>query len=104
VKAQVLPLESSDNPDVMGEDRKLVIQVRASNRAAQAFYKRLGFVECGRLRAQVIIDGREDDENPDGVLPLTSLATVFAILTASYGGRLSDALAASSSLTMPSSL
>ena len=42
--------------------RKLVIQVRASNLSAQAFYKRLGFVECGRLRAQVMIDGVEDDE------------------------------------------
>ena len=42
--------------------RKLVIQVRASNVHAQTYYKRLGFVECGRLRAQVIIDGREDDE------------------------------------------
>jgi RimJ/RimL family protein N-acetyltransferase len=42
--------------------RKLVIQVRASNASAQAFYQRLGFVECGRLRAQVIIDGGEDDE------------------------------------------
>jgi RimJ/RimL family protein N-acetyltransferase len=42
--------------------RKLVIQVRASNGPAQAFYRRLGFVECGRLRAQVIVDGTEDDE------------------------------------------
>ena len=42
--------------------RKLVIQVRASNVAAQAFYRRHGFVDCGRLRAQVIVDGREDDE------------------------------------------
>lgn len=42
--------------------RKLLIQVRASNRAAQAFYAQLGFVECGRLRAQVMIDGRPDDE------------------------------------------
>jgi RimJ/RimL family protein N-acetyltransferase len=42
--------------------RKLVVQVRASNVSAQAFYQRLGFVECGRLRAQVTIDGREDDE------------------------------------------
>jgi RimJ/RimL family protein N-acetyltransferase len=42
--------------------RKLVIQVRASNLSAQAFYKRLGFVECGRLRGQVMIDGVEDDE------------------------------------------
>ena len=42
--------------------RKFVIQVRASNRPAQAFYTQLGFVECGRLRAQVIVDGTEDDE------------------------------------------
>jgi RimJ/RimL family protein N-acetyltransferase len=42
--------------------RKLVIQVRASNLPAQAFYERLGFVKCGRLRAQVIVDGTEDDE------------------------------------------
>lgn len=42
--------------------RKFVIQVRASNQPAQAFYKQLGFVECGRLRAQVIVDGTEDDE------------------------------------------
>lgn len=42
--------------------RKLAIQVRASNTAAQAFYRRLGFRECGRLTRQVIIDGIEDDE------------------------------------------
>ena len=42
--------------------QKLVIQVRASNVSAQAFYKRLGFVECGRLRAQVIVKGTQDDE------------------------------------------
>ena len=42
--------------------RKLVIHVRASNGSAQSFYKRLGFAECGRLRAQVVIDDREDDE------------------------------------------
>ena len=42
--------------------RKLVIQVRASNAPAQGFYKRLGFIECGRLRGQVIVDDREDDE------------------------------------------
>jgi RimJ/RimL family protein N-acetyltransferase len=42
--------------------RKFVIQVRASNLPAQAFYKQLGFVECGRLRAQVIVDRTEDDE------------------------------------------
>jgi RimJ/RimL family protein N-acetyltransferase len=42
--------------------RKLVIQVRASNVSAQTFYRRLGFIECGRLHAQVVIDGGEDDE------------------------------------------
>ena len=42
--------------------RKLAIQVRASNNAAQAFYRRLGFQECGRLTRQVMIDGVEDDE------------------------------------------
>jgi ribosomal protein S18 acetylase RimI-like enzyme len=42
--------------------RKLAIQVRASNTAAQAFYRRLGFHACGRLTRQVIIDGFEDDE------------------------------------------
>ena len=42
--------------------QKLVIQVRASNLPAQGFYKRLGFVECGRLRAQVIVEGTQDDE------------------------------------------
>jgi len=42
--------------------RKLVIQVRGTNEAAQAFYRRLGFRECGRLIRQVMIDGAEDDE------------------------------------------
>jgi len=42
--------------------RKLVIQVRGSNAAAQAFYRGLGFQDCGRLSRQVIIDGIEDDE------------------------------------------
>jgi len=42
--------------------RKLAIQVRASNTAAQAFYRSLGFNECGRMKRQVIIDGFEDDE------------------------------------------
>jgi ribosomal protein S18 acetylase RimI-like enzyme len=42
--------------------RKLVIQVRASNTSAQAFYRNLGFRDCGRLARQVIIDGVEDDE------------------------------------------
>ena len=42
--------------------RKLVIQVRASNTSAQYFYKHLGFVQCGMLSRQVMIDGQEDDE------------------------------------------
>jgi phosphinothricin acetyltransferase len=42
--------------------RKLVIQVRNSNLRAQAFYRGLGFRECGRLTRQVVIDGLEDDE------------------------------------------
>lgn len=42
--------------------RKLVIQVRASNSGAMAYYERIGFAHCGRLSAQVIIDGIEDDE------------------------------------------
>ena len=42
--------------------RKFVIQVRASNTSARSFYRHLGFVECGRLSRQVVIDGLEDDE------------------------------------------
>lgn len=42
--------------------RKLVIQVRGANLAAQRFYAQCGFMECGRLRAQVVVDGTEDDE------------------------------------------
>ena len=42
--------------------RKFVIQVRASNAAAQAFYQSLGFQPCGRYARHVIIDGIEDDE------------------------------------------
>ena len=42
--------------------RKLVIQVRATNAAAQAFYRDLGFYECGRLVRQVVIEGVEEDE------------------------------------------
>jgi len=42
--------------------RKLVIQVRASNVAAQTYYGRLGFRTCGRLCEQVVIDGVDDDE------------------------------------------
>lgn len=41
---------------------KLVIQVRASNQLAQAFYRRLRFRECGRFSRQVFIDGAYDDE------------------------------------------
>jgi ribosomal protein S18 acetylase RimI-like enzyme len=41
---------------------KLVIQVRASNGAAQTFYGRLGFRECGRLTRQVRIGGLMEDE------------------------------------------
>ena len=44
------------------EYTKFVIQVRASNASAQAFYRRLGFRECGRLTRQVLIDGQTDDE------------------------------------------
>ena len=44
------------------EYRKLVIQVRGSNIAAQAFYRQLGFKDCGRLARQVTIDGIDDDE------------------------------------------
>ena len=42
--------------------RKLAIQVRGTNARAQAFYRRIGFRECGRLARQVVIDGNEDDE------------------------------------------
>jgi len=42
--------------------QKLVIQVRGSNAAGRHFYRRLGFVECGRLSDQVVIDGHKDDE------------------------------------------
>lgn len=42
--------------------KKLVIQVRASNTGALGFYRGLGFQECGRLTAQVVIDGIADDE------------------------------------------
>jgi len=42
--------------------RKLLIQVRASNTTGQTFYQQLGFMPCGRLTRQVVIDGQEDDE------------------------------------------
>jgi RimJ/RimL family protein N-acetyltransferase len=51
--------------------RKLVIQVRASNASAQAYYRSLGFDECGRLSRQVVIDGAEDDEVLMELLNLT---------------------------------
>ena len=41
---------------------KLAISVRADNRAAQAFYARLGFQPCGRLSQQAFVDGRYVDE------------------------------------------
>jgi ribosomal protein S18 acetylase RimI-like enzyme len=47
---------------VAADYRKLVIQVRATNAAAQAFYRSLGFATCGRLARQVVLDGIEDDE------------------------------------------
>jgi ribosomal protein S18 acetylase RimI-like enzyme len=42
--------------------QKLVVQVRGTNAHAQAFYRRLGFTECGCLSRQVVIDGSHDDE------------------------------------------
>jgi L-amino acid N-acyltransferase YncA len=42
--------------------QKLVVQVRATNAHARAFYRGLGFAECGRLSRQVVIDGTPDDE------------------------------------------
>jgi len=41
---------------------KFVIQVRAMNSGAQAFYARMGFRECGRLSRQVLVHGVVDDE------------------------------------------
>jgi dephospho-CoA kinase len=41
---------------------KLVIQVRADNPDAQAFYLALGFKPCGRLSRQAFVDGRYVDE------------------------------------------
>ena len=42
--------------------QKLLVQVRGTNAHARSFYRRLGFVECGRLSRQVMIDGSQDDE------------------------------------------
>jgi RimJ/RimL family protein N-acetyltransferase len=42
--------------------RKLIVQVRGTNVRAQAFYRGLGFIECGRLSRQLMIDGAPDDE------------------------------------------
>lgn len=41
---------------------KVVIYVRASNKSAQAFYLKLGFMPKGTLERQVKIDGKYDDE------------------------------------------
>jgi L-amino acid N-acyltransferase YncA len=41
---------------------KLIIFVRAKNLGARAFYKSLGFAECGRFARQVKIAGEYDDE------------------------------------------
>jgi RimJ/RimL family protein N-acetyltransferase len=40
----------------------MIVQVRAMNERARAFYQQVGFVECGRLAKQVRIAGVEDDE------------------------------------------
>jgi ribosomal protein S18 acetylase RimI-like enzyme len=42
--------------------RKAVITVRGTNASALSFYRGLGFVECGRLSRQIVLDGIEDDE------------------------------------------
>lgn len=42
--------------------RKFVIQVRATNAAALAYYQSLGFTVCGRYTRHVVIDGVEEDE------------------------------------------
>jgi RimJ/RimL family protein N-acetyltransferase len=42
--------------------RKLTLGVFASNRRAIRLYRRLGFVPEGRLRGQVLLRGRPDDE------------------------------------------
>ncbi len=44
------------------EYQKLVIWVRESNTAAQQFYARLGFRECGRLSRQLMINDSYDGE------------------------------------------
>ena len=41
---------------------KAVIYVRTSNKAAQEFYQKLGFVPKGTLEKQVKVDGKYDDE------------------------------------------
>jgi ribosomal protein S18 acetylase RimI-like enzyme len=62
--------------------RKLVIQVRSSNTRAQAFYRNLGFRDCGRLTRQVVIDGVEDDEVLMELLDLKADATSDADISA----------------------
>jgi len=41
--------------------RKLSLRVRADNIAAQTCYRKLGFRECGRLRAHVFLEGHWHD-------------------------------------------
>jgi dephospho-CoA kinase len=40
---------------------KIVISIRADNSHAQAFYAALGFLPCGRLTSQALVDGRYVD-------------------------------------------
>ena len=47
---------------VQAQFQKAVIQVRASNARAHSYYRGLGFVECGRLKRQVLIAGIFEDE------------------------------------------
>ena len=42
--------------------RKLKLGVFASNERAVRLYRKLGFAEEGRLRGEVVLDGRPDDE------------------------------------------
>lgn len=41
--------------------RKLSLRVRADNAAAQSCYRKLGFLECGRLHAHVYLEGAWQD-------------------------------------------
>ena len=55
--------------------RKLIIQVRSTNAAAQAFYRGIGFVECGRLVRQVSDRRCRGGRAPDGVAPCLSMTS-----------------------------